>query len=102
MIEYIDKNEMLWKESWYNIVNWKFQQSFYDKQLFYVWLKFKVKFEIALWPYDLNLFSFGLLLQFGPELVLVSAGFDAALGDPLVSIGVVKVLFDKGNSGIVK
>lgn len=24
------------------------------------------------------------LLQFGPELVLVSAGFDAALGDPLV------------------
>ena len=26
-----------------------------------------------------------LLFQFAPELVLVSAGFDAAKGDPLVS-----------------
>ena len=31
------------------------------------------------------------LLQFGPELVLVSAGFDAALGDPLVCELVVTV-----------
>ena len=31
------------------------------------------------------------LLQFGPELVLVSAGFDAALGDPLVCEPVVIV-----------
>lgn len=32
------------------------------------------------------------LLQFGPELVLVSAGFDAALGDPLVCEPVVRVV----------
>ena len=32
------------------------------------------------------------LLQFGPELVLVSAGFDAALGDPLVCEPVVTVV----------
>lgn len=31
------------------------------------------------------------LLQFGPELVLVSAGFDAALGDPLVCEPVLTV-----------
>lgn len=54
---------------------------------------------MTLWP---ELIQLWFTLQFGPELVLVSAGFDAALGDPLVSIGVVKVLFDKGNSGIVK
>lgn len=32
--------------SWYNIVNYKFQLSFYDKQFFYNVLKFWLKTEI--------------------------------------------------------
>lgn len=43
--------QMVLKVSWIKVVYNKFQKSYYDKQLFYYWLKFWLKSEIVSWPW---------------------------------------------------
>ena len=52
--------------------------------------------------YDVQYIMFHQLLQFNPELVLVSAGFDAAGGDPLGHFTVTPVGYAQFTQALLK